>query len=311
MNEKHDETKQFAPFNSLAEELSDNIRKKLQEDKPSHNMFAFTCRTFYRLAKVERLRVRLADCIVAGEQLEAQKMLVRFSHLLLCRGTIIDKSERIFENITIWEYILWALDVKFMGPMVVDCLPLNEEGKQIAENLLSQLQYWEQHEITYLLNGEYHNEQYYDFSILTALQTFVTQFSTWEWGEQTTFWSKDVRRAQLYAPAHIAQHYYAPEAFNAETLTRVLTLNQSWWSEQGIEETVATSGFALVKGSQGCNAVSHMRGTNIAAQRDFTELTILRHNRLTQDLPALKQKLVDFIHNVDRQYQASNAINAG
>lgn len=319
MNEKYDETEQANPFNSLPLEVIDYIRSKLQNDKLSHNSFAFTCQTFYRLAKAERLRVRLAGCLVVGDQFESEKMLKVYPDLLLKPGLIMDKLGRIFET-SVWKYILWSLDVKFMGPMMVDCLPLTEEGKKIAESLLAQLQHWEQHGITYSLNGERHCEQYYDFSILTTLGTFIGQFNTWEWGEKIVFWKKDVRRAQLCAPAHIVQHYYAPEAFNAETLTRVLTLDkppssqaQPWWSAKSIEEILATSQFALGKGkgNQKGEEIRHMRGTNFTAQEDLAELTLLQQTRLTKDLPDLKQKLIDFIHRVDLQHQATTVMGPG
>lgn len=66
-----------------------------------------------------------------------------------------------------------------------------------------------------------------------------------------------------------------------------------------------TALFALVKENQGCHARDFMRGTDFCANRDLTELTQLRKNRLNKDLPALKQKLVDFIHQVEMQYQTS------
>ncbi|CEG55763.1 hypothetical protein [Legionella fallonii] len=313
MYEKHDETEQLAPFNFLSEELTDNIRTELQDNRLSHNMFAFTCRTFYRLAKAERLRARLADCLIERESLEIQHMLTRYPQLLVKRGLIIDKSIRIFEECSVWEYILWALDVKFMGPMMVDCLPYDEQGKQIALQLLAQLEHHEQHGITYLLNGKDHCESHYDFSILAVLQTFVTNFNSWEWHEQINFWKKDMRRAQLYAPTHIAQHYCAPEAFNGDTLSHSLTFlhpitkqNEPWWTGQPIEEIVEKSEYAVIKGAKECTAVNYMRGTYTSAHKDLTELTILKQTRLTNDLPALKQKLIDFIKTFDMQCQSAN-----
>ena len=48
--------------------------------------------------------------VVKGEQSQAEKMLKKNRHLALAPGTITDHTERTFNNITGFQYAVWALD---------------------------------------------------------------------------------------------------------------------------------------------------------------------------------------------------------
>lgn len=311
MQEKAELTDNLSSFSSLPDELTNSIRKKLEQHPQAHDSFAFTCRYFYQLSKPERLRVRLAQYVTEGAQAKAKAMLEKYPQLLLERGLIQDKSGRIFENITVWEYVLWALDVKYMGPMMLDCLPQDEEGKRIAVKLLSQFERLEKNGISYVLNGELYNEGHYDFAIIKALETFVKHFNQWDWHTQRTYWIQIIGMAQYCLPAHVAQHYCEPDVpfvpipeFNRETFNRVLTyFNQStkkdelWWPDAKRVGNTMGVDFAITRSRAiiaSCS-VNYMRGADSAANHDLRALTALRLIRSTTNLPALKNKLFDMI----------------
>ncbi|EHL31502.1 hypothetical protein [Legionella drancourtii] len=298
-------------FNLLADELTNIIRLNLEPHPQAHDSFAFTCRHFYQLSKPERLRVRLAQYVTEGTQSKVKEMLEKYPQLLLKRGLIKDKSGRVFENITVWEYILWALDVKYMGPMILNCLSQHEEGKRIAVELLSQFDGLEKNGIRYVLNGEEYNEKHYDFAIINALQTFVKYFNQWDWHTKLKHWKQIIGMAEFYLPAHVAQHYCDPEVpfeptpeFNSETFNRVLSYFNNltkkvepWWPDAKLAGNIMGVDFAIMRSGtvNGSRGVNHMRGADIAAQKDMQALNVLRTIRSTTDLPALKKKLVDMI----------------
>jgi hypothetical protein len=72
----------------------------------------------------------------------------------------------------------------------------------------------------------------FDFhSLITALNTYVTNFDQWNYHQQEEAWMK-IGKAQRDVPAHIAHEYCRPDrsfdplpSFNEETLPRVLTVD--------------------------------------------------------------------------------------
>jgi hypothetical protein len=73
--------------------------------------------------------------LVRGNHDVIQEMLLNDPWLLLQRGNVTDCSGRTFENISGFEYALWALD-KHMWALMLDCLPINGgASQQVLEQL--------------------------------------------------------------------------------------------------------------------------------------------------------------------------------
>ncbi len=320
MQDKEEGIDYASPFNLLANELIHKISQNLEDDREAHDCFAFTCRKFYQLTKSERLRVRLVEYVTEGNQAKAKEMLEKYPELLLKRGFITDKSGRVFENITVWVYMLWALDVKYMGPMMLNCLPQNEQGKEISIELLNQFERLEKNGVRYVLNGVPYDEKHYNFYIITALKNFVTHFAQWDWQAKVDYWKQIIGEAQFYLPAHVAQHYCDPDVpfyplpeFNSELFNRTLAFFnnltrqvENWWPNE-LEEVKLGVHFAITRSGakEGSNGINHMRGADFAATKDMQALTALYHIRINTDLPALKQKLLDRIHTLNVEPECS------
>ena len=157
--------------------------------------------------------------IARGEQPEAEDMLQIPGNevLLLHKGTVTDYSDRTFENITGFQYALWALDWH-MWKMLKKYLP-NEEALAQLEELETQ--------------GTVHGKHYDFRPLIQALQTYVDQFSAWytahNWSAIENHWSKVVGGAQRQVPVHVANEYcrqdrafHPAPSFTEETLPREL-----------------------------------------------------------------------------------------
>jgi hypothetical protein len=87
---------------------------------------------------------QLLQLVVAGEQNQVEKMLKGESgllgwgetkgnpNLLLHHGTVTDLSGRTFENVTAFQYALWALDW-YMWRMIQKYLPEEAQKEQFTE----------------------------------------------------------------------------------------------------------------------------------------------------------------------------------
>jgi len=93
---------------------------------------------------------KLLHHFVRGEHDTVRAMLEKDISLFFNRGRVTDCSGREFENISAFEYALWALD-KHMWTMMLDCLPKNEEGVKILTILLSQYDKVNTDGVTYTL----------------------------------------------------------------------------------------------------------------------------------------------------------------
>ncbi|CEG57552.1 hypothetical protein [Legionella fallonii] len=246
MQSKEEYEEDLSFIKSLPEELLKQVIQNLSKEKTTQNSFVLTCSLFYNQLQRERLWASLVQCVINGNQKKAQMLLKKYPDLLWDRGTIKDNSGRVFKNTTVWEYVLWALDVRYMAPMMLECLPISKEGKEIWDNLLVQLDELEKNGIFYELNGEIYHESHYDFFIIAALEYFVKNYLFWRSAQRQAEWCTGVGMAQFCAPAHVAQHYcdlrvpfYPIPQFDSKTFNRTLVfLNrntselQSWWEQK-------------------------------------------------------------------------------
>ncbi|WP_131795812.1 hypothetical protein [Fluoribacter gormanii] len=248
------------------------------------------------------LRAHLAQAVTLGNQNEAELILKEHPELLLSRGTILDHSGRKFTNTTVWEYTLWALDVRYMAPMMLKCLLLSKQIKNICMHLRHQFYELQNNGITYELDGKKFREKHYNFSIIEILKNYVQNFSQWNWRERALFWASQVGMAQSLFPAHVVNHWCDPDesfkptpSFKKEKLQRSLmyynwkTNKYEFWFSNSDTSRLGID-FAIARG-QGVHATYvWLPFSNIIASIDASAMAILHKTRL-EDLHLIKRQL--------------------
>lgn len=164
--------------------------------------------------------------VVCGEYDKVKAMLEKDIHLLYKRGEVTDCSGREFKLINDkcveakdkkgslisgFEYALWALD-KDLWTFMLDCIPKNDEGKEVLERLLTQYKKLMVNGVTYSLNGKPITEKHFDFkgTIITELKTLVNSINApgpKDWDAINEQWIKGVGGAQRLLVVHIV-HWY-------------------------------------------------------------------------------------------------------
>ena len=160
---------------------------------------------------------KLLHHVVRGKHDVVQSILIDDISLMLKRGKVTDCSGREFENISSFEYALWALD-KHMWAAMITCVPQNEEGKRILELLIAQYNKVNTDGVTYRLNGKTITEQHFDFenTLIKELQTQVDSINApgvKNWDAIDNQWREGVGGAQKRLPMHIVDEYCSNEPF--------------------------------------------------------------------------------------------------
>lgn len=220
------------------------------------NRWSMASRGIYSLFRTDPLFFlpHFQICVVRGEQDAAEGFLKINPTFMITKGDVIDYSNRKFSNISAFQYILGALDTRYMFNMFVCCLKEDktlslQKKKEVVLELQKQYQEFEETGITYTLNEViYKNEKHFGFTpLLKALQTHVDNYQTWSWEACEDHFYNHLIKAQNLVPAHLAQHYcdqdhpFANQQFNegllftAETFNRCLNvwhcldiMNQVW-----------------------------------------------------------------------------------
>ncbi|HAT8179037.1 TPA: F-box protein [Legionella pneumophila] len=160
---------------------------------------------------------KLLHYVTRGEHHVVQAMLNKDMNLIFKRGKITDCSGRTFENISGYEYALWALD-KHMWATMIACIPQNEEGRKVFEKLLAQYNKVNTDGVTYRLNGKTITEQHFDFenTIIKELQTQVDSRNApgdKNWDAIDKQWREGIGGAQKLLPMHVVDEYCSNEPF--------------------------------------------------------------------------------------------------
>lgn len=163
----------------------------------SKGRLAQTCRFFHGALKDE-LHLSavsyLLKNVARGEQDIAETICCRSSALLLAKGKLIDYSGRVFNNITAFQYALWALD-RHMWRMILKYLPRSEALKQFNE----------------LKSYSTEHGKHFDFlPLITALTCYIDNYLLMSIDLATEIWCKYVGREQRDVPAHVAQFFCSP-----------------------------------------------------------------------------------------------------
>ncbi|KGP64467.1 hypothetical protein EP47_11940 [Legionella norrlandica] len=160
---------------------------------------------------------KLLHHVVCGEHDAVKAMLEKDMSLMFERGFVTDCSGREFKNISGFEYALWALD-KYMWTAMIACIPQNEEGRKVFEQLIAQYNKVNTIGVTYRFNGKTTTENHFDFNntIIKELQTQVDSINVQgnrDWVAINIQWIKGVGGAQKLLPMHVVDEYCSNEPF--------------------------------------------------------------------------------------------------
>lgn len=160
---------------------------------------------------------KLLHYLTRGEHHAVKAMLKKDISLMYKRGVVMDCSGRKFENVSPFEYALWALD-KHMWAAMIACIPQNEASRKVFARLIVQYNKVNTDGVTYKLNGKTITEQHFDFknTIIKELQTHVDSLNTPGVKNEEAIdkqWREGVGGAQKLLPMHVVIEYCSEERF--------------------------------------------------------------------------------------------------
>ncbi|WP_242604362.1 F-box protein [Legionella gresilensis] len=193
--------------------LPDNLKIEITQSLSLSTLvkFALTAKNHLVLFKPIIDASRLLQSLVRGEHDEVHLMLYDNINLIFQKGKVTDCSGRTFDNISAFEYTLWALD-KHMWAMMLNCIPKYEVGKNICAILLTQYDQVNTVGITYRLNGKIITEKHFDYenTIIKELQTQLDLLDIpgkKNWDIINKQWVEGVGGAQKLLPMHVVNEY--------------------------------------------------------------------------------------------------------
>nr|HAT8715266.1 F-box protein [Legionella jordanis] len=255
---------------------------------------------------------KLLHHVTRGEHDAVKAMLKQDINLMFKRGKVTDCSGREFENISGFEYALWALD-KHMWAAMIACIPQDEEGKKVFARLYAQYNKVNTEGVTYRLNGKTITEQHFDFenTIIKELQTQVDSINApgaKNWEDIDNQWREGVGSAENLFPMHVVYEYCSNEPFypvpkftsqpksSKQFYNWITKKDENWFS---VDSKLSVD-FAIYKGRRGCGA---RRGVWRGVLDDLDAMTALCKVR-TNDFIDLKSQLEDQM-TLDNHHQVS------
>lgn len=270
------------------------------ENERDQSNFALSCHRFYQCAQDERLLSKLGNFVIAGNQDKAQKILQIRPDLVAKRGLISDWSGRVF-YCSPFEYALWALDVKYMCPMMLGCLPRNKTGEVLKRQLLEQAQAVGENGLCYKLDDQVYQEKYFSLELLkNVLKIYIEGFAIWSLSKQEEYWCTVIGKVQLLLPAHIRQHYCDPEesfydepTFMKPKFTRSLKFRN--WVGAELDDlwdgNLTRLGVDFAIGCDTYQVSATFKRDCTDVQNDLEAITLLNDVRIGIDLPLLMKRL--------------------
>lgn len=205
----------FEKFNELLPELKTETAQNLS----NRDLVNLAQTSKYHLALFKpMIDVRkLLHHVTRGEHDAVKAMLKKDMSLIFKRGAVTDCSGREFENISGFEYALWALD-KHMWAAMIACIPQNEEGRKVFAQLIAQYNKVNADGVTYKLNGKTITEKHFDFNntIMKELQTQVDSINApgdKNWDAIDKQWIEGAGSAENLFPIHVVYEYCSDEPF--------------------------------------------------------------------------------------------------
>lgn len=126
--------------------------------------------------------------VTEGHLEEVKKLLDENKNLAFATGTVTDRSDRTFKDITILQYAAWALDIEMCHVIIPY---IDQENKMIQLNALTQ--------------KPAHYSDYgagYDMTpLITKTQIYVSNYSKWKFVDGCKYWQNEVGTEQHKCPA--------------------------------------------------------------------------------------------------------------
>ena len=255
--------------------------------------------------------------VTRGEHDAVKAMLKQDMSLIFKRGPVTDCSGREFEDISGFEYALWALD-KHMWAVMIACIPQNEEGGKVLAQLIAQYDKVNTDGVTYKLNGQTITEQHFDFNntIIKELQTQVDSINApgvKNWEAIDKQWREGVGAAQKRLPMHVVYEYCSNEPFypvpkftsqpksSKQFYNWITTKDENWFSvgsKLSVDFAIYKAGWSPWPGGR-CGAAR----VGTSAPFDLDAMTALCKVR-TNDFIDLKSQLEDQM-TLDNHHQVS------
>lgn len=297
----------------LFDELPKDLQIEIVQTLSNSDLLNVSMTSTYHLALFKpMINVgKLLHHVVCGEHDAVQWMLKDDISLILKKGEVTDCSGRIFDNVSSFEYALWALD-KHMWAAMIACIP-NEEGKKVFAQLISQYNKVNTDGVTYRLNEKIITEKHFDFenTIIKELQTQVDSIATHNpnWDAIDKQWREGVGDAQKKLPMHVVYEYCSNKPFDPvpkftvqpksskQFYNSITEKNENWF---GVDSKLG-SGLAIYKvGLFGVRALGAPRAVALwgSALFDLEALKALCEARTTDfiDLKAQLEESADNHH---------------
>nr|MCH9769725.1 hypothetical protein [Gammaproteobacteria bacterium] len=134
---------------------------------------------------------KLLRLVVRGKQDEVKALLGKQKDLALYKGQITDLSGRVFNNITAFQYAVWALDWH-MWEMIRKFLPTDAQRRQLEE--------FKKQEV---VHGDYFDCKPY----LQSLVIYAEKYFGWKDSEKTQYWCQIIGKQQCSLPMHVINEY--------------------------------------------------------------------------------------------------------
>ena len=308
----------FEKFNELSAELKYEIAKNLSN--PDLVNLAQTSRSHFGLFQPMIDARILLHHVTRGEHDVVKAMLTQDISLIFKRGKVTDCSGREYENISGFEYALWALG-KHMWAAMIECIPSNDEGKKVFVQLIAQYNKVNTDGVTYRLNGKTITEKHFNFenTIIKELQTQVNSINApgeKNWVAIDNQWRKGVGGAQKRLPMHIVYEYCSNRSFypvpkftsqpksSKQFYNWITQKDENWFGDV----SKLSVDFAICKGRRGAGrlAAAGRRACGppwAAPGFDLRAMTALFQVR-TKDFINLKSQLEDQM-TLDNHHQVS------
>lgn len=259
MNEKL-ELKSFELFDELPLEIQCEVAQNLST--PDLAQISTVSKKHWNLFKPLVNDRKLLPHVVCGNHDMVNNWLKNDLGLIFKRGKVTDCSGRIFEHISAFEYALWALD-KHMWTLMLNCIPANEEGKKVLEELLCQYNHVNTVGVIYEIGGTIIREKHFDFenTLFKELQTQVDLINATGPKDLEIIkkqWREGVGGAQKLLPMHVVDEYCSKDPFyplptftlrpesSREFFNWKTNMNEYWWaprSRLGIDYAIVKAGL--------------------------------------------------------------------
>lgn len=287
----------FEMFNELPKELGLETAQNL----PTYELVNLSQTSKHHLSFFKPMvEVRkLLHYVVRGMHDEVQLILSGDINLIFKRGKVTDCSGRVFENVSGFEYALWALD-KHMWAQMIGCISKNEEGRTVFAELIAQYNKVNTDGVTYRLNGETITEQHFDFENILIKEQQMQMDSLNAPGAKNLDlidkqWREGVGGAPKQLPMHIVYEYCSNEPFEPvpEFISQPKSSKQvyNWRTDESVNwfnvGSKLGSRFAIYKGCSKLAFVVEARGSRGGSGFDLVAMVALCEVR-TLDLINLK-----------------------